>query len=157
MLLLGGMELSVDGERVDPAETVAYKGMMLSGVPNAALALGYTNASWTLKCDLCTEYVCRLLNHMDANGHRIATPRAPDPTVPREPIIDLQSGYVLRSIDSLPKQGAEMPWRLHQNYPLDIRMLRRGPIADEGIEFSSPAVAQREDVGVAVSSTPVTS
>jgi cation diffusion facilitator CzcD-associated flavoprotein CzcO len=159
MLLLGGMELTVDGEPVDPAETVAYKGMMLSGVPNAAMALGYTNASWTLKCDLCTEYVCRLLNHMDANRHTIATPLPPPPSEPREPIIDLQSGYVLRSIENLPKQGARTPWRLHQNYPLDILMLRRGPVVDDGIEFSSlperPEAAAQVDGGgdAAISST----
>jgi monooxygenase len=154
MQLLGGMEMSVDGEAVDPAATVAYKGMMLSGVPNAAMALGYTNASWTLKCDLCTEYVCRLLNHMDEHGHAIATPQPPPPGEPREPIIDLQSGYVLRSIEMLPKQGSRTPWRLHQNYPLDIIMLRRGPIEDEGIAFSSPDPAQAEaGGGAAISST----
>ena len=145
MLLLGGMELSVDGARVDPAESVTYKGMMLSGVPNMAMALGYTNASWTLKCDLCTEYACRLINHMDANGHRIARPREPGPSVEREPIIDLKSGYVLRSIESLPKQGSRTPWRLHQNYPLDIRMLRRGPVADEGIAFSGTGSPRRRE------------
>ncbi len=156
MLVLGGIELKVDGREVDLAQTVAYKGFMLSGVPNLALALGYTNASWTLKCDLISEYVCRLLNHMDANGYRRATPREPDPSVPREPIIDLKSGYVMRAIDSLPKQGGRAPWRLHQNYPRDIRMLRRGPIEDEGIEFSNGAVraAQAErSGGAAISST----
>jgi monooxygenase len=147
VLFLGGIILSVDGEQVDPAETVAYKGMMLSGVPNLALALGYSNASWTLKCDLVSEHFCRILNHMDANGLRVFTPRAPGPSMPRMPIIDLQSGYVLRSIDSLPRQGARTPWRLHQNYARDIRMLRRDPVVDEGLEFSAPPVAQRETVG----------
>jgi monooxygenase len=146
VLFLGGIALSVDGEQVDPAETVAYKGMMLSGVPNLALALGYSNASWTLKCDLVSEHFCRILNHMDANGLRVFTPRPPDPSMPRMPIIDLQSGYVLRSIDSLPRQGARTPWRLHQNYARDIRMLRRGPVVDEGLEFSAPPVPQREAV-----------
>jgi cation diffusion facilitator CzcD-associated flavoprotein CzcO len=139
MLMIGGMELAVDGRDIELAEKVAYKGFMLSGVPNLALALGYTNASWTLKCDLISEYVCRLLNHMDERGYAVVTPREPDPSVGREPIVDLKSGYVMRSIDSLPKQGGRAPWRLHQNYPRDIRMLRRGPIEDEGIEFSAGA------------------
>jgi monooxygenase len=135
LLLLGGMELGVDGEDVDFAAKVAYKGMMLSGVPNLAIALGYTNASWTLKCDLVAEYVCRLLNHMDAHGYAIATPQAPDPSLPIEPFIDFNSGYVLRSIADLPKQGAIPPWRLHQNWFRDIRMLRRGPV-DDAMEFT---------------------
>jgi monooxygenase len=152
--MLGGVLPTVDGEALVPNETMAYRGLMLEGVPNFAFALGYTNASWTLKCDLCTEYVCRLLNHMDANGHAIAMPLAPPPSEPREPIIDLQSGYVLRSIEMLPKQGSRTPWRLHQNYPLDIVMLRRGPIEDEGIAFSAPAPAQAEaGGGAAISST----
>jgi cation diffusion facilitator CzcD-associated flavoprotein CzcO len=137
LLMLGGMQIAVDGRDVAPSETVAYKGMMFSGVPNLALALGYTNASWTLKCDLVAEYVCRLLNHMDAHGYRQCTPRAPDPSVPTEPLIDLASGYVLRSIHMLPKQGPQAPWRLHQNYARDIVMLRRGPLEDEGMEFSN--------------------
>jgi monooxygenase len=143
MLVAGGIELTVDGEQVDVSETVGYKGMMLSGVPNMALALGYTNASWTLKCDLVAEYVCRLINHMDEQGYRQCTPVAPDPALPREPFIDLMSGYVLRSIDQLPKQGPRKPWRLNQNYPMDILLLRRGPVDDEGIVFSSPVPAEK--------------
>ena len=135
LLLLGGIELAVDGEDVDFADKVAYKGMMLGGVPNLAIALGYTNASWTLKCDLVAEYVCRLLNHMDAHGYAIATPKAPDPALRIEPFIDFNSGYVLRSIADLPKQGATPPWRLHQNYFRDVRMLRRGPV-DDAMEFA---------------------
>jgi monooxygenase len=152
VLFLGGITLSVDGEEVEPAETVAYKGMMLSGVPNLVMALGYTNASWTLKCDLVSEHFCRLLEYMDANGHRVVTPRAPDPAMPRLPVIDLQSGYVLRAIDTLPKQGARTPWRLHQNYARDIQLFRRGPVDDEGLEFSDPAPARRDEAGAAVSS-----
>jgi cation diffusion facilitator CzcD-associated flavoprotein CzcO len=136
MLFLGGLELVVDGKPVDPSQTVIYKGMMLSGVPNLALALGYTNASWSLKCDLVGEYICRLLRHMDANGHRIATPRAPSPLLPTEPAIDLEAGYVTRSLHLLPRQGSSQPWRLHQNYARDIGLLRRGPVDDE-IEFSA--------------------
>ena len=138
MLMLGGMTVAVDGRDVELSETVGYKGMMLSGVPNLAVALGYTNASWTLKCDLVTQYVCRLLNHMDARGLKQATPRAPDRSVATEPFLDLASGYVLRSIHTLPKQGSRAPWRLYQNYIRDVLMMRRGPLEDEGIEFSNP-------------------
>jgi monooxygenase len=135
LLILGGIDLEVDGEPVDFADKVAYKGMMLCGVPNLALALGYTNASWTLKCDLVAQYVCRLINHMDAHGYEIAAPAGPDPAAPVEPFIDFNSGYVLRSIDRLPKQGATQPWRLHQNWFRDIRLLRRGPV-DDSMTFS---------------------
>jgi cation diffusion facilitator CzcD-associated flavoprotein CzcO len=136
LLVLGGMTLSVDGRDVKPADTVGYKGMMLSGVPNMALTLGYTNASWTLKGDLCAGYVCRLLNHMDEHGYAYCTPRPLDPSLPTEPFIDLVSGYVLRSIDQLPRQGPKPPWRLHQNYPRDVVMLRYGSLDDEAIAFT---------------------
>jgi monooxygenase len=135
MLLFGGIEVSLDGEQVDFGDTVAYKGMMICGVPNLALTLGYTNASWTLKCDLVAQYVCRLLNHMDEHGHAVCTPVAPGPSVATEPFIDFNSGYVLRSIDALPRQGAVSPWRLHQNYFRDVRLLKRGPV-DDSMEFS---------------------
>jgi cation diffusion facilitator CzcD-associated flavoprotein CzcO len=136
LLALGGVELTVDGEPVALPEKLAYKGMMLEGVPNLAIALGYTNASWTLKCELTCEYVCRLLNHMDERGLDVCTPRNHDPTVEPEPFIDFTSGYVLRSIDQFPKQGSRTPWRLHQNYARDILLLRLGPLNDEGMEFS---------------------
>ncbi|HEU0128755.1 MAG TPA: NAD(P)/FAD-dependent oxidoreductase, partial [Pseudonocardiaceae bacterium] len=104
LLVIGGMTLSVDGADIDLGRTVAYKGLMLSGVPNFALTIGYTHASWTLKAELVSEYVCRLLNHMDQRGYQVCTPLAPD-TPQREPLIDLQAGYVLRSVALLPKQG----------------------------------------------------
>jgi monooxygenase len=135
MLVLGGLQLSVDGEPVEVADTVAYKGMMLSGVPNMALTLGYTNASWTLKADLVAHYVCRTLNHMDATGTAICVPEPPEPSAPTEPIIDLKSGYVTRSLEELPRQGATPPWRLYQNYFKDVRLLKRGSLQD-AIEFS---------------------
>ena len=149
--LLGGMQIGVDGQPVDMADTVGYKGMMFSGLPNMAVTLGYTNASWTLKADLCAEYVCRLLNHMDANGYRVVTPRGPDPSQPTQPFLDLRSGYVTRSLDALPKQGDRTPWRLHQNYARDILLLRRGPIEDDAIAFSrdgTPVSAPPEPVAV---------
>ncbi len=136
LLPMGGLELSVDGQPVSLADTFAYKGMMLSGVPNYAFAVGYTNASWTLKCDLVCGYVCRLLNHMARRGYRQCTPLAPPPGTPTQPLIDLTSGYVLRSIQALPRQGSTAPWRLHQNYLRDVRLMRRGPLEDRGIRFS---------------------
>ncbi len=140
LLALGGMQIAVDGREVELSETMSYKGMMLSGVPNLALALGYTNASWTLKCDLTCEYVCRLLNHMDERGYRQCTPRR-DPSVAELPFIDFSSGYVLRSIDQFPKQGSKAPWRLYQNYALDIVNLRFGAVEDGAIEFSNAGSA----------------
>jgi cation diffusion facilitator CzcD-associated flavoprotein CzcO len=140
LLLIGGMTFAIDGRDLDMSETVGYKGIMFGGVPNLAVTLGYTNASWTLKADLAAGYVCRLLNHMDAHGYRVVTPRAPDPGLPTHPFIDLASGYVLRSIEALPKQGDATPWRLHQNYPRDIRLLRHGPLDDE-VDFATAGAA----------------
>jgi cation diffusion facilitator CzcD-associated flavoprotein CzcO len=149
LLALGGMQLAVDGADVEIPQTVGYKGMMLSGVPNLAISIGYTNASWTLKCDLTCEYACRLLNHMDEHGYRQATPRlAPD--TPTMPFIDLKSGYVLRSLDKFPKQGVRAPWRLYQNYARDIVTLRYGAIEDGALEFSDLAQpAERPEERVA--------
>ncbi|MFC0506249.1 flavin-containing monooxygenase [Micromonospora costi] len=135
LLALGGMTLRVDGADVDLARTVAYKGMMLSGVPNLAMTIGYTNASWTLKADLVATYVCRLLRHLDRTGQQIVTPQPP-PDDDRVPLIDLRSGYVLRSLDALPKQGRSAPWRLYQNYPRDVLLMRHGRLTDEGVRFS---------------------
>jgi cation diffusion facilitator CzcD-associated flavoprotein CzcO len=137
LLALGGMRLAVDGHEVRLPEVVGYKGMMLSGVPNLALTLGYPNASWTLKADLVAGYVCRLLNHMDEHGYRQCTPRRPDASVPTAPLLDLQSGYILRALDQLPLQGDRVPWRLHNAYPRDVLLLRHGPLEDEGVEFSA--------------------
>jgi monooxygenase len=141
LLALGGLTLAVDGREVKLPETMSYKGMMLSGVPNLAFTAGYTNASWTLKCDLTHDYVCRLLRHMDEHGDRQCTPRNRDPSVAELPFIDLASGYVLRSIDQFPKQGSKAPWRLHQNYPLDIVSLRFGALEDGAMEFSGAGAA----------------
>jgi monooxygenase len=143
LLFLGGVRISIDGEEPDLARALAYKGMMLSDFPNFAFTLGYTNASWTLKADLAAEYVCRLLNHMDARGDRICIPRIDDSTVTGAPLLALNSGYVLRSIDQLPKQGSKQPWKLRQNYPLDLRTLRRGAIEDGAMTFSNPSPQER--------------
>jgi monooxygenase len=143
LLMLGGIELTVDGEAVDVAETVAYKGMMLSGVPNFAFAVGYTNASWTLKVDLASDYVCRLLRHMDEHDYAQVTPKAPPEDLERRPLIDLESGYVKRSLHELPQQGARAPWELHQNYVRDIQLFRRGELDDEGVRFERAPVSRR--------------
>ena len=143
--LLSGLQVVVDGERIDMAKTMTYKGMMYSGVPNLASAFGYTNASWTLKCDLTCEYVCRLLNHMDRTGARQCVP-TPDPSVGEAPWLDFTSGYVQRSIDQFPKQGIAKPWKLNQNYALDLLALRFGPVDDGVMTFSAPATGRREEL-----------
>ena len=132
------MQIAVDGRDVDVSETMSYKGMMLSGVPNLAMSFGYTNASWTLKCDLTCGYVCRLLNHMDEHGYQQCTPQSRDGSVAAQPFIDFSSSYVLRSIDRFPKQGSKAPWRLYQNYALDIMSLRFGAIEDGTLQFGEP-------------------
>ncbi|WP_433384391.1 flavin-containing monooxygenase [Micromonospora sp. KLBMP9576] len=145
LLALGGMTLRVDGDDVALPRTVAYKGMMLSGVPNFAMTIGYTNASWTLKADLVATYVCRLLRHLDRTGQQVVTP-LPPPDAGRVPLIDLASGYVLRSVDTLPRQGARAPWRLHQNYPRDVLLMRHGRLTDSGVRFSRAGTPRRRTV-----------
>jgi monooxygenase len=138
LIPIGGVTLAVDGREVELPETMAYKGMMLAGVPNMAFTVGYTNASWTLKADLTSEYVCRLLRHMDEHGHRQAVPVLDDATVHEEPFLDFTSGYVQRALHLFPRQGSKEPWRLRQNYPRDIKTLRFDPIEDGTMRFSSP-------------------
>ncbi|HEY8558877.1 MAG TPA: NAD(P)/FAD-dependent oxidoreductase [Pyrinomonadaceae bacterium] len=135
--LLAGLQLVVDGAPVDLSKTLAYKGMMYSDVPNAASAFGYTNASWTLKCDLTAEYVCRLLKYMDRHGYAQCTPRVTDASVEPEPVLDFTSGYVQRALDTLPRQGSKTPWRLHQNYVRDLSLLRYGRVDDGTMEFKA--------------------
>jgi cation diffusion facilitator CzcD-associated flavoprotein CzcO len=132
-----GLQLVVDGRPVDLSKTMAYKGMMYSDVPNLASAFGYTNASWTLKCDLTGEYICKLLNHMDSHGYAEATPRLNDPEVTEQPVLDFTSGYVQRALPNLPKQGSKKPWRLNQNYALDLMGVRLSSIDDGTLQFKS--------------------
>ncbi|WP_028079834.1 flavin-containing monooxygenase [Solimonas soli] len=139
LAVLGDVRFAVDGRDVDLAKTMSYKGMMCSDLPNLAFAIGYTNASWTLKCDLSSEYVCRLLNHMRRHGYTHCTPRRRDPAVTEEPLIDFSSGYVRRAIDAFPKQGSRKPWKLYQNYVLDLLTLRHGRLDDGVIEFAAAA------------------
>jgi monooxygenase len=143
LLFLGGMEIAVDGVPVDHSQRMTYKGMMLNDVPNLAFTLGYSNASWTLKADLTSEYVCRLLQHMDAHGYSRCMPRAFDLEPSDDPIVELNSGYVQRALADLPKQGPGEPWKLKMNYARDLRALRHGPLADSAMEFSSPAPAAK--------------
>jgi monooxygenase len=110
--------------------------MMLSDVPNLALAIGYTNASWTLKCELTAMYVCRLLKHMDEHGYARCSPRR-NSSVKEEPLLTFSSGYVQRAIHAFPRQGSRAPWRVYQNYALDRLMLRRRPVDDGEMDFTS--------------------
>ena len=133
-----GIEVSVDGRRIEAASTLGYKGMLYEGVPNMASAFGYTNASWTLKCDLTCEYVCRVLNHMARTGTRQVTPVNDDPNVTHEPWLDFSSGYVQRAMAKFPKQGNKVPWKLNQNYAMDLMSLRYAKLEDGVLRFSNP-------------------
>jgi cation diffusion facilitator CzcD-associated flavoprotein CzcO len=144
--IMSGLQLLLDGAPVDLSQTIVYKGMMFSEVPNLAFAIGYTNASWTLKCDLTAEYVCRLLNHMDRHGYAVCTPRVNDPDLLEEPVIDFTSGYVRRALHTLPRQGSKTPWRLHQNYVKDLSMMRHGRVDDGTMEFKKAPDALRARV-----------
>jgi len=134
--VLGGMQVSVDGRAVDFAKTLNYKGMMFSDVPNMASIFGYINASWTLRSDLTSEYVCRLLNYMDRRGYKRCMPRNADPTVGAKPWVDFSSGYLARSNAKMPKQGTKAPWKLTQNYARDIVALRLGKVDDGVMVYS---------------------
>jgi monooxygenase len=134
--LLGGMQVVVDGTPANLARALAYKGMMYSDIPNLASAFGYTNASWTLKSDLTAEYVCRLLNYMDAHGCTYCSPRRRDPSIVEEPAIHFTSGYIQRASEVLPKQGSRKPWKLHQNYALDLLEFKFAAVDDGTMEFT---------------------
>ncbi len=131
----GGMQLDIDGEPVDLPATTAYRAVMLSGVPNLAFCFGYTNQSWTLRADLSSRFVCRLLAHMDTHGYVTATPAA-EPGGRRYPFItDLTSGYIRRGIDQFPAQGEKHPWLVRQNYMLDTAVSLAGDVTT-GMRFS---------------------
>jgi monooxygenase len=135
MKLAGAIDIFVDGVPADLAGKLVYKGMMLSDVPNLALAFGYINASWTLKCDLTARTVCRLLSHMARRGYTSCTPRRRDPAIIEEPLLNFSSGYVRRADAVLPRQGSKAPWRVYQNYLLDMIALKFGPLEDGVLEF----------------------
>ncbi|MCV7064801.1 NAD(P)/FAD-dependent oxidoreductase [Mycolicibacterium farcinogenes] len=136
--LFGGMTLTVDGQPVDVPQTVAYKGMMLSGVPNFVFAFGYTNSSWTLKIDLVCEHFCRILRYMDAYGYDMVYPVA-DPEVETLPLLDFGAGYVQRALADMPRRGVRGPWVMSMNYNHDVDMLRNGPVIDRNLEFEKVA------------------
>jgi monooxygenase len=139
--VLGDVTVRIDGRVCDLGETMVYKGMLLSDVPNLAMAWGYINASWTLKADLTAGYVCRLLQYMDRHGHAVAVPRR-DPAMLPRPFLTFSSGYVQRAIAILPKQGTQRPWRVHQNYLLDLLHIRYGRIADGVLRFTGGGTTQ---------------
>ncbi len=138
MQMLAGLEAYVDGERFNVGERILYKGAMFNDVPNLLMWFGYTNASWTLKADLTSEYACRLINHLDATGTKIAVPRLKGQKVELEPFVDFSSGYFQRAAASLPKQATSAPWKLNQDYAKDIKNLRYGPLTDEAMCFEKP-------------------
>lgn len=134
MQIMHGVDIFVDERPVKLGDTLSYKGLMYSGIPNLASAFGYTNASWTLKAELICEYVCRLLNHMERRGYAQCAPR-PDADMETEAYIDFSSGYVQRALHALPKQGKRRPWKVYQNYLKDLLVMRFGPLDDGVLEF----------------------
>lgn len=149
--ILGGMTVSVDGEEVTLSDRIIYRGTMLTGVPNLAMAIGYTNSSWTLKVGLISEYFCKLLRHMDLYGADTAWTEAPA-DLPTRPLLDFGAGYVTRSLADLPKQGPQFPWLMSKNYQDDCRLLRQGKVVDEFLHFANAASGRpRPGVTTAVS------
>ncbi len=141
LLPLAGVSYAVDGRSIRLSDTITYKGMMLTGMPNFLYAVGYINASWTLKVDLICEHFCRLLALMDEQGHAYCVPESPDPDAPTRPLLDFGAGYVLRSMHHFPRQGAMPPWELNMDYLRDRKVLLDGPVGDHmrfGGERSEP-------------------
>jgi monooxygenase len=136
LLAFGGVNLKVDNKPVEISKTYTYKGVMLSNVPNFAFCVGYTNASWTLRADLSSDFVCRTLNHMDSSGFNVCEPALAN-DMDSVPILDLKSGYVERAADRFPKQGTDAPWHLRQNYVLDLISMRYGRVDDGTLSFKS--------------------
>jgi monooxygenase len=141
MQLLGGLVPTRNGESIELTSLMTYKGLMFSGIPNFAITFGYTNASWTLKADLVSEFVCRVLNYMDANGFDNVVPEHPGASVDELPFMDFTPGYFQRSMDLLPKSGSKAPWRLKQNYLLDLRLIRQGKVDEESLHFTKHRAA----------------
>ncbi len=136
LLRLGGIQFRIDGDFVDPGQALAFKGLMLSAVPNCAICMGYSNASWTLRADLSSMYVCRLINFMDQHGYRQCTPRHEGLPAETQPMLALTSGYVQRGVDQFPKQGGKAPWVMRQNYLSDLLSLHYGPVEDDALVFA---------------------
>ncbi|CAM3846059.1 flavin-containing monooxygenase [Smaragdicoccus niigatensis] len=142
--ILGGIELHVDGRKVNNPDLVAYRGTLLSGVPNLAMAIGYTNSSWTLKIGMLCEYFCDLLEHMDKNGYDTVWPVA-DPDMETRPLLDFEAGYVMRALEKLPKQGTAKPWKMSMSY-FDDKKMQNAPTVDEHLSFSSPSRRQQRNL-----------
>jgi cation diffusion facilitator CzcD-associated flavoprotein CzcO len=140
LLAFGGITLSVDGVAVNVPEKVAFKGFLLSDIPNFAYVFGYTNSSWTLKVGLVCEHFCRLLAHMDAHGHTICYPQPPA-SMPTRPFFEITSGYAKRAAGLLPHQGTEGPWRTSMEYRADRKTLREGPVDDDSLRFATSSAA----------------
>jgi cation diffusion facilitator CzcD-associated flavoprotein CzcO len=136
LLPLGGIQMSIDGAPVDLGRALTYKGLMVSNVPNCAFCVGYTNASWTLRADLSSKYICRLLNFMQSHSYKKCVAQLTEGAVDPQPLLPLKSGYVQRGVDRFPKQGSKAPWFLRQNYILDLMTLRFGAVNDSAMKFS---------------------
>jgi len=145
MQLLGGAEVEVDGRRMEITQLLMYKGCLFSDVPNLAQFFGYTNASWTLKADLTASWLCGLLEHMDRNGLQRCIPRRIDPSITPEPLLPLMSGYVQRADARLPRQGSKFPYKVYQNYIVDLLRMRLGKIDDGTLELSAGARSEDRD------------
>ena len=135
--LFGGIEVSVDGEVKDAHESLVYKSFMLSGIPNLAFAFGYTNSSWTLKVDLVCEHLCKILAYMDQHGYTTVMPVVDDPSMEKRPMLDFSAGYISRAIDEFPQQGTTGPWTIEMDYWSDHARLRKGPVTDAALRFST--------------------
>ncbi len=146
LVAVGEIRITVDGQRIDPSDTYTYRGYMLSGIPNFALCVGYTNASWTLRADLTSRSVCKLLRHMDANGYVKAVPTVDGSSIEPRPLLGLNSGYIQRASGVLPRQGSRDPWNLRQNYVLDAFTTRFGDV-NEDMVFTRGPVGGRSEVG----------
>ena len=140
--VFGGISVFVDGKPVDMSEKVAFKGLMLDGIPNFAFAIGYTNSSWTLKIGLVCEHLCRILSHMDKHNQSICCPVLPSPDMPTRPLLDFGAGYVLRALSRLPRQGEGAPWLVPMDYVVDKKLMRQGPVEDSNLKFYSPTKEQ---------------
>ena len=143
--LFDGMPIVVDGHEIDVVDSIAYRGTLLSGIPNWAMAIGYTTSSWTLKVGLLCRYVIDLVRHMDAHGYDTVVPVAA-PGMETRPVMDLQSGYAKRGERMLPRQGTTKPWRTMMSYPEDAKALR-GPLVDEHLVFGTRSGSRRVDEG----------
>ena len=144
VLVLGGIDMTVDGVKPVLKDSLAYRAMMLSDIPNFVYSIGYTNSSWTLKVDIVFDYACRVIETMDRCGYSKCVPVNPDPSMETRPLLDFQAGYVKRAVDELPREGTKAPWELTMNYVKDRKSLREDPVQDGVLQFSKPSAAARE-------------